>query len=125
MRRSTVAARAASVSALKPPKGRSATSRNSLRLPLSEFEEALLVAAGFGVTGIPLWDASRPPAFRGGDGRTFGSTAHGRRTALFFTNDAGTHVIGPPGRNGKQAARGREPRMSAQTFWSFTSSESG
>src|SRR5688500_9761006 len=24
-------------------------------VPLSEFEEALLVAAGFGVTGIPLW----------------------------------------------------------------------
>jgi hypothetical protein len=66
-------------------------------VPLSELEEALLVAAGFGVTGIPLWDASRPPAFRGGDGRVFGSTAHGRRTALFFTNDTGTHVIGPPG----------------------------
>jgi hypothetical protein len=66
-------------------------------LPLSELEEAMLVAAGFGVTGIPLWDASRPPTLRGGDGRTFGSTAHGRRTALFFTNDSGTHVIGPPG----------------------------
>ena len=58
-------------------------------LPLSELEEAILVAAGFGVTGIPLWDGSRPPAYRGGDGRTFGSTVHGRRTALFFTNDSG------------------------------------
>jgi len=48
-------------------------------VPLSEFEEALLVAAGIGVTGIPLWDGSRPPGYRGGDGRTFGSTAHGRR----------------------------------------------
>jgi hypothetical protein len=66
-------------------------------LPLSELEEAVLVAAGYGVTGIPLWDGSRPPAFRGGDGRTFGSTAHGRRTALFFTNDGGTHAIGPAG----------------------------
>src|SRR4051812_36855800 len=62
-------------------------------MPLSEFEEALLVAAGFGVTGIPLWDGSRPPATRAGDGRTFGSTAHGRRSALFFTNDSGTYVM--------------------------------
>jgi hypothetical protein len=66
-------------------------------VPLSEFEEALLVAAGIGVTGIPLWDGSRPPAYRGGDGRTFASTAHGRRTALFFTNDSGLHVIGSGG----------------------------
>src|SRR5258708_40091673 len=49
-------------------------------LPLDEFEEALLVAAGTGVSGIPLWDGSRPPAVRRGDGRTFGSTAHGRDT---------------------------------------------
>jgi hypothetical protein len=66
-------------------------------LPLSELEEALLVAAGIGVTGIPLWDGSRPPAIRWGDGRTFGSTAHGRRTALFFTNDSGVYAIGPAG----------------------------
>src|SRR5206468_302997 len=66
-------------------------------IPLGEFEEALLVAAGIGVTGIPLWDGNRPPAYRGGDGRTFASTAHGRRTALFFTNDSGLHVIGPAG----------------------------
>jgi hypothetical protein len=66
-------------------------------VPLSELEEAVLVAAGIGVTGIPLWDGSRPPAYRGGDGRTFASTAHGRRTALFFTNDSGLHVIGPAG----------------------------
>jgi len=42
-----------------------------------------------------LWDGSRPPAVRYGDGRTFGSTAHGRRTALFFTNDRGVFVIDP------------------------------
>ena len=82
--------------------------------PLSEFEEALLVAAGFGLTGIPLWDASRPPAFRGGDGRTFGSTVHGRRTALFFTNDAGTHVIGPPAATASKlrAVENRDERAS-------------
>ena len=68
-----------------------------LPVPLSELEEALLVAAGIGVTGIPLWDGSRPPAFRAGDGRTFGSTTHGRRTALFLTNDSGVFVIGPAG----------------------------
>jgi hypothetical protein len=28
-------------------------------VPLSELEEALLVAAGIGVTGIPLWDGRR------------------------------------------------------------------
>lgn len=64
-------------------------------LPLSEDEEALLVAAGIGVSGLPLWDGSRPPAFRAGDGRTFASTSHGRRTALFFTNDSGLYVIDP------------------------------
>src|SRR5262249_57335945 len=53
------------------------------------------VAAGTGVSGIPLWDGSRPPAVRRGDGRTFGSTAHGRSTALFFTNDRGVYVIDP------------------------------
>jgi hypothetical protein len=42
-----------------------------------------------------LWDGSRPPAVRRGDGRTFGSTAHGRDTALFFTNDRGVYVIDP------------------------------
>jgi hypothetical protein len=64
-------------------------------LPLSENEEALLVAAGVGVTGTPLWDGSRPVALRTGDGRTFGSTSRGRRTALFFTNDRGVYVIDP------------------------------
>src|SRR5260370_13589300 len=64
-------------------------------LPLDEFEEALLLAAGTGASGIPLWDGSRPPAVRRRDGRTFGSTAHGRDTALFFTNDRGFHVIEP------------------------------
>src|SRR5262249_37254724 len=64
-------------------------------LPLDEFEEALLVAAGTGVSGIPLWDGSRPPAGRYGDGRTFGSTAPARRTALFSTNDRGVYAPAP------------------------------
>ena len=64
-------------------------------LPLSELEEALLVAAAVGITGTPLWDMGRPVALRLDDGRTFPSTSRGRRTALFFTNDAGAFVIDP------------------------------
>jgi hypothetical protein len=44
-----------------------------------------------GVTGTPLWDMARPVALAAGLGRTFGSTSGGRRTALFFTNDAGVY----------------------------------
>jgi hypothetical protein len=58
-------------------------------------EEALLVAAGVGFSGIALWDQSRPLPYRTGDGRTFPSTSRGRRTALFFTNDQGVYVIDP------------------------------
>src|SRR6202158_1572091 len=64
-------------------------------MPLSDFEEALLVAAGVGFSGIALWDQSRPLPYRAGDGRTFPSTSRGRRTALFFTNDEGVFVIDP------------------------------
>jgi len=64
-------------------------------LPLSEAEEALLVAAGVGFSGIALWDQSRPMPYRSADGRTFPSTSRGRRTALFFTNDQGVYVINP------------------------------
>lgn len=66
-------------------------------VPLSELEEALLVGAGVGVTGTPLWDTGRPRALGENvpvaDGRTFGSTLGGRRTALFFTNDDGVYVM--------------------------------
>src|SRR5215471_9647985 len=51
-------------------------------LPLSEVEEAILVAAGVGFSGMALWDQHRPLPFRAGDGRTFPSTSRGRRTAL-------------------------------------------
>ena len=64
-------------------------------LPLSEHEEALLVAAGVGVTGTPLWDMARPVALAAGLGRTFASASGGRRTALFFTNDEGVYFIDP------------------------------
>jgi hypothetical protein len=65
-------------------------------VPLSELEEALLVAAGVGFSGLALWEHARPlGSSRAGDGRTFPSTSRGRRTALFFTNDQGVHVIDP------------------------------
>jgi hypothetical protein len=66
-------------------------------LPLSELEEALLVAAGVGHSGIALWELSRPLPHRGSTGRTFPSTSGGRRTALFFTNEQGVYVIDPAG----------------------------
>jgi hypothetical protein len=66
-------------------------------LPLSKLEEALLVAAGVGCSGIALWELSRPLPYRGSTGRTFPSTSGGRRTALFFTNEEGVYVIDPAG----------------------------
>ncbi|MGO8915547.1 MAG: hypothetical protein ACLQJR_06535 [Stellaceae bacterium] len=66
-------------------------------VPLSEVEEPLLVAAGIGLTGVPLWDGSRPPTLRARDGRTYASTTNGARTALFFTNDRGVYLIDPAG----------------------------
>jgi hypothetical protein len=55
-------------------------------LPLSDVEEALLVAAGVGFSGLP---------YRAGDGRTFPSTSRGRHTALLFTNDQGVYIVDP------------------------------
>src|SRR5262249_6989659 len=66
-------------------------------LPLSELEEALLVAAGIGCSGVALWGLSRPLPYRGSTGRTCPSTSGGRRAALFFTNAAGVSVIDPAG----------------------------
>lgn len=81
-------------------------------VPLSETEEALLVAAGIGFSGMALWDQSRPFASRAGDGRTFPSTSRGRRTALFFTNDQGVYVIDPSGASTRklQAVEGPDER---------------
>jgi hypothetical protein len=63
-------------------------------VPLSETEEALLIAAGAGVSGLALWDQSRPSAYRAGGARTFPSTSPAtHRTALLFTNDQGVYAI--------------------------------
>src|SRR5216683_7138068 len=86
------------------PEGRFRYKSQQRPVPLSELEEALLVAAGVGVTGTPLWDHSR--AFhRGEPGRTFATTSRGQRTALFFTNDNGVYVIDP---NNVSAAKARQ-----------------
>jgi hypothetical protein len=66
-------------------------------LPLSELEEALLVAAGVGCSGIALWELSRPSPYHGRIGRTFPTTSGGRRTALLFTNDTGVYIGDPAG----------------------------
>jgi hypothetical protein len=79
-------------------------------LALSELEEALLVAAGVGVTGTPFWDHPRA-VHRGEPGRTFATTSRGRRTALFFTNDEGVYVIDP---NVASATKVREVQAAGQ-----------
>jgi hypothetical protein len=62
-------------------------------LPLTEIEEALLVGAGAGFSGLALWDLSTPAPYRTRSGRTFPSTTPGGHTTLFFTNDAGLYVL--------------------------------
>jgi hypothetical protein len=64
-------------------------------VPLSEIEEALLVGAGAGFSGLTLWDLPTPPPYRRRSGRTFPTTRHGGHTALFFTNDEGFYVLDP------------------------------
>ena len=86
-------------------------------IPLSELEEALLVAAGIGFSGLALWEHTVPLPYRFAEGRTFPSTCRGRRTALFFTNDQGVYVIDPAvGAPGKireiESAEGREKVLS-------------
>jgi hypothetical protein len=61
--------------------------------PLSELEEAVLVGAGAGFTGLALWELPTPAPYRCRSGRTFPTTAPGGHTALFFTNDAGLYVL--------------------------------
>jgi hypothetical protein len=62
-------------------------------LALSEMEEALLVGAGAGFSGLALWELSTPAPYCGRYGRTFPTTTPGGHTALFFTNDAGLYVL--------------------------------
>ena len=78
-------------------------------VPLSDHEEALLVAAGIGFSGMALWDQSRPLPYRNNDGRTFPSTSRGRRTALFFTNDHGVYIIDPSAGSGNQMREAAAP----------------
>jgi hypothetical protein len=62
-------------------------------LPLTELEEALLVGAGAGFSGLAFWDLPTPPPYPRLSGRTFPTTRPGGHTALFFTNDAGFYVL--------------------------------
>src|SRR5690348_12807669 len=63
--------------------------------PLSELEEALLVGAGAGFSGLAFWDLPTPapyPLARVA-GRTFPTTRPGGHTTLFWTNDDGFYVL--------------------------------
>jgi hypothetical protein len=64
-------------------------------VPLSEIEEALLVGAGAGFSGLALWDLPTPPPtlYLRRSGRTFPTTRPGGHTALFFTNDDALFVL--------------------------------
>ncbi|HLZ00683.1 MAG TPA: hypothetical protein VKR55_00880 [Bradyrhizobium sp.] len=62
-------------------------------LPLTELEEALLVGAGAGFTGLALWDLPTPAPYSRRSGRAFPTTHPGGQTALFFTNDEGFYVL--------------------------------
>jgi hypothetical protein len=62
-------------------------------VPLTELEEALLVGAGAGFTGLAFWDLPTPAPYPRLSGRTFPTTRAGGHTALFFTNDEGFYVF--------------------------------
>src|SRR5258707_14707347 len=62
-------------------------------VPLSELEEALLVGAGAGFSGLAFWDLPTPPPYTRRSGRTFGTTRGGGHTKLFFTNDEGVFFL--------------------------------
>jgi hypothetical protein len=62
-------------------------------VPLTELEEALLVGAGAGFSGLAFWDLPRPTPYPRPSARTFPATRPGGRTALFWTNDDGFHVL--------------------------------
>jgi hypothetical protein len=65
-------------------------------VPLTELEEALLVGAGAGFSGLAFWDlptSTLYPLSRQGGGRTFPTTRPGGHTTLFWTNDDGFYVL--------------------------------
>ncbi|MGI9540281.1 MAG: hypothetical protein ACR2N6_09040 [Miltoncostaeaceae bacterium] len=68
-------------------------------VPLSEVEEALLVSAATGVTGMALGDLAHPDglgALVRWSSRAFPSPCNNQGTELFFTNDDGTHFVDVP-----------------------------
>jgi hypothetical protein len=62
-------------------------------VPLAEIEEALLVGAGAGFSGLALRDLPAPSPYGRRSGRTFPTTRPGGHTALFLTNDDGLYVL--------------------------------
>jgi hypothetical protein len=60
---------------------------------LSELEEALLIGAGAGFSGLAFWDLPTPAPYPRRSGRTFPTTRAGGQTALFFTNDEGFYLL--------------------------------
>src|SRR2546430_16349318 len=56
-------------------------------MPLSELEEALLVGAGAGLSGLAFWDLPTPAPYPRRSRRTFPTTPGGGRAALLFTNE--------------------------------------
>jgi len=60
---------------------------------LSELEEALLIGAGAGFSGLAFWDLPTPAPYPRRSGRTFPTTRAGGHTALFFTNDEGFYLL--------------------------------
>src|SRR5262249_31262852 len=62
-------------------------------VPLTEMEEALLIAAGAGFSGLALWDLVTPARYSAMSGRTFPATRSGGHTTLLFTNDTGLYVL--------------------------------
>ena len=62
-------------------------------VPLTELEEALLVGAGAGFTGLAFWDLPTPAPYPRLSGRTFGTTRADGQPALFLTNDDGFYVV--------------------------------
>jgi hypothetical protein len=84
------------------PSGPLAHTSGSDPVPLAELEEAVLVWLGTGVTGLALGDL--PPDglswMHRWIGRSWPCSVNSHSTELFFTNDAGLHVV---------RLRGREP----------------
>ena len=84
------------------PSGPLARASDAEPIPLTELEEAVLVWLGTGVTGLALGDL--PPDglswMHRWIGRSWPCSVNSHSTELFFTNDAGLHVV---------RLRGREP----------------